>query len=89
MKNVVQERGELEQKLYDLVHAQKDEQLSLIKTFKDNQGLYALVTEELNRLSLSLERRQNQGRRKHLVGVFASLVGIKILLEVHYPHLND
>lgn len=79
----------LERLLYNLVTAQVAEQLSLIKNLKrDSQAMYSLVVEEFQRLTASLERRQNRERRKHLVVTFASIAGIKTLLEEHYPHLQ-
>jgi hypothetical protein len=87
--NTAQEREQLERVLYELVTSQVTERLNRIRELKkDSQNLYSLVLEEVARISASLERRQNRGRRKDLVTMFSSIVGVKTLLEVCYPHLN-
>jgi hypothetical protein len=87
--DTVQEREQLERVLYELVTSQFTERLNRIRELKkDSQNLYRLVLEEVTRISASLEKRQNRGRRKDLVTNFGSIVGVKTLLEVCYPHLN-
>jgi hypothetical protein len=87
--NTVRQKERQEQFLYLLVTCAVTEQLRLLGELKEGQqAIYGLVLQEFNRVAASLERRQNRERRKRLVGVFTSLVGIKTLLEEHYPHLR-
>jgi hypothetical protein len=87
MENAAEKRERLEQLLYSLVTSQAAKRLSLIRELKDSQDIYVLVLEQFSRLASSLERRQNQARRKQLVASFGVIAGIKTLLEIHYPHL--
>jgi hypothetical protein len=83
-----EKQEQLKQLLYHLVNAQATERLSLIEGLKkESQDIYYLVLEEFNRLASSLKKKQNQQRREQLVVVYASISGIKALIEAQYPHL--